>query len=830
MAHSVGSLTALHENVVIKPYHSFKSITLYITTCLSIALLFSPFYSGRSVTEDINTSPLAAALINSSVLQIVYISGFASSFSPILDVALDLKFGFANVDSIERICIIISLIIPSCLFLLLRGSTILPHIYWNIRSAQLIVKATACASVMNKLFPTNFPMRITLPILTLYAFNFIFRGFATANNNYSWAVFAYLACHYLVIILYISVMLAGFRVLFKKQVKSTFESESIGPSEYMASLYGLIPMIYGICGISIANATGLTDLNRADETILVTFQLIDIIFTVLLGYLPNQIARKANQSMNCKLLDLKRTFVRYVSHEIRSPLNVVDAGLDVLTKELSGQFDSEDVLETIKDISDSAAMAISILNDLLNYEHIDAGTFKLELEEIPVTQVFGGHNNVDHLQMLAKSRAVELQIHNMQSTRIKSENQDSPHYQDLESPPPHLHTSFERTSSFSRESFVNIDIYRLSQVIRNLVTNAIKFCPREEGLVVVTIKADMDVKDVSTVPLAHAKLVGILRVEVKDNGAGIAPENLSKVFGEFSQVEKNKLQGGGGSGLGLWISRRIIQLHGGTLNFTSEGIGKGCTFYFCLPVYETQDHESNPEFEKLIPSNFGYLMSSSAKVEPADLSANSSYSMHRNTWSKHSSAIGPDTAVPGLYSQNTASGSTRTSNTVSTVALRGGSYDNAEAVQLRDVEHTGRGDAPPLQLKILIVDDSALNRKFTDKIILTEPQAIPNPILIHADDGDIAVDLIRASIEEKAPFHLVLMDSVMTNMHGPKAVKILRTEYNYTGIVIGVTGNALPDDINSFIRQGVDHVLTKPLKRQRLLDLMRSEGLISGGM
>lgn len=832
---TMGCWTTVYEDL--KPYfQSTNKLTILGTMCLFIVLIFSPFYSAITF-QDISSSPLSTALKNSSVLQIVYISGFASSFTTILDVILDYKLGVSNmnVDSIERTCIILSLIIPSCLYLSLRGSDILPYIYWNIRNTQFLMKATSCASIMHKLFPNNFPMHITLPILILYSCDLIFQGFITANDTYTWALYACLTCRYVTIILYIVVMFVWLCFLYNKQLKSKFGNECIGSSEYMASLYASLPMLYGICDFSITYLTGINNWNNADENILVIFQLLDILFTVLLfGNLPNQISRKMTQVLNCKLLDLKRTFVRYVSHEIRSPLNVVDAGLDVLTKELStNQNISEDALETIKDISDSAAIAISILNDLLNYENIDAGTFKLELEEIPVGDVFVGHNSMDHLQMLAKARTVELQIHNLPSTR--STNIDrSKTYENLENVFP-VNENISRTPSFSRDSFVNIDSYRLNQVIRNLVTNAIKFCPRgEQGLVRVTIHTCLDTKHVSSVPLQYANLVGSLRVEVKDNGAGIASQNLSKVFGEFSQVDKNKLQDGRGSGLGLWISRRIIQLHGGILNFTSEGVGKGCTFYLCLPIYEPLDqnqvHESNhvSESQKLIPVNFGYLLSH--KVEPDD---STSFSQRRSLRSGHSAAtIAPDVISICLQSNDTSSDNLLL-NSSHTVVVKNDISDSVSGLgigcQLRDVEETGRGEIPLTfhRLKILIVDDSALNRKFTHKIITTEPGAIPNPILVHADDGDIAVELVRTSMEQREPFHLVLMDSVMNNMHGPKAVRILRTEYNYTGIIIGVTGNALPDDINSFIRQGVDHVLTKPLKRKKLLDVMKSEGLIS---
>mmetsp|Transcript_1280 Transcript_1280/g.2111 ORF Transcript_1280/g.2111 Transcript_1280/m.2111 type:complete len:1146 (-) Transcript_1280:162-3599(-) len=83
---------------------------------------------------------------------------------------------------------------------------------------------------------------------------------------------------------------------------------------------------------------------------------------------------------------------------------------------------------------------------------------------------------------------------------------------------------------------------------------------------------------------------GILRVEVKDSGAGISKENLPKLFGQYVQFDPNILQSGGGSGLGLWLSKAIVELHGGRIGATSDGEGCGTTFYFELPY---GDHSSS---------------------------------------------------------------------------------------------------------------------------------------------------------------------------------------------------------------------------------------------
>jgi hypothetical protein len=82
------------------------------------------------------------------------------------------------------------------------------------------------------------------------------------------------------------------------------------------------------------------------------------------------------------------------------------------------------------------------------------------------------------------------------------------------------------------------------------------------------------------------QLCGVLVCSVSDTGYGISAENIGNLFKEGMQINVNKLQAGGGSGLGLWISRGIVELHGGTLTATSEGEGKGCTFEVRLPVYK----------------------------------------------------------------------------------------------------------------------------------------------------------------------------------------------------------------------------------------------------
>ncbi|HUF76085.1 MAG TPA: ATP-binding protein, partial [Longimicrobiales bacterium] len=114
---------------------------------------------------------------------------------------------------------------------------------------------------------------------------------------------------------------------------------------------------------------------------------------------------------------------------------------------------------------------------------------------------------------------------------------------------------------------IRTDVTRLSQVVLNLLSNAVKFT--EHGSV--TLRA---------APVADASHV---RVEVEDTGIGIAEEDLETIFDEFTQADQSATRQHGGTGLGLTISRKLIELMGGELGVVSE-LGRGSTFHIELPV------------------------------------------------------------------------------------------------------------------------------------------------------------------------------------------------------------------------------------------------------
>eukprot|EP01036_Dinobryon_divergens_P062061 gene62061-biopygen42098 len=115
--------------------------------------------------------------------------------------------------------------------------------------------------------------------------------------------------------------------------------------------------------------------------------------------------------------------------------------------------------------------------------------------------------------------------------------------------------------------------------------------------------------------------VGFFRVAVTDSGVGLTEDEQRNIFGEFTQFNKNELQSGGGSGLGLWISRHIVQMHKGFMGVTSAGRGHGSTFFFELPVFGPGYSPPQPTAQATTQSQEQHPKQQLPRPKPANLEA-----------------------------------------------------------------------------------------------------------------------------------------------------------------------------------------------------------------
>jgi signal transduction histidine kinase len=228
---------------------------------------------------------------------------------------------------------------------------------------------------------------------------------------------------------------------------------------------------------------------------------------------------------------LKSAFLANMSHELRTPLNSILGFADVILEGLDGPL-TENMDNDLRLIQKNGQHLLHLINDVLDMAKIESGRMNLHPEKFRLHDVL---EEVTHItSTLASDRGTAMII--------------------------------EESSDWDLE--IVADNTRLRQVMINLVNNAIKFT--ENG----TIR-------MSTKLLEGARAL----ITVQDTGIGIPPDKLESVFQEFTQVDSSTTRKAGGTGLGLPISRRLVELHGGHLWAESSGVdGEGTTFLVELPI------------------------------------------------------------------------------------------------------------------------------------------------------------------------------------------------------------------------------------------------------
>ena len=259
-----------------------------------------------------------------------------------------------------------------------------------------------------------------------------------------------------------------------------------------------------------------------------------------------EIAYKLLEQANISLLDaqveavraneFKTRFMTNLSHELRTPLSAIINLSFILTKGRYGEVTLEQQ-DYLMRIHDSGNLLLQIVNDLLDLAKIEAG--QMEIFREPVDLVAIAANVITTVSGLITDKPLELR-------------------QEIQPNLPKIYG----------------DGTRLRQVLLNLLGNAIKFT--EKGHVTLRIVQDNDTR---------------IKVSVIDTGIGIKPEDLDKIFEEFKQSQEAFASSQVGTGLGLPISRKFVELHGGRLWGESE-YGQGSAFHFTLPVHSSPAPET----------------------------------------------------------------------------------------------------------------------------------------------------------------------------------------------------------------------------------------------
>ena len=246
---------------------------------------------------------------------------------------------------------------------------------------------------------------------------------------------------------------------------------------------------------------------------------------------------------------LKDEFLAVLSHELRTPLNAIVGYARLLRGNV---LTGEKAARGLETLDRNAAALTQIVEDVLDISRIVSGKIRLDVQPVELSLVV--HNAIATVQPAADARGVRLQ-----------------------------------TIVDPRVGPVSGDPDRLQQVVWNLLSNAVKFTPKN-GRVQVRVE----------------RVNSHIEIVVSDTGIGIRPDFLPFVFERFRQADAGTTRKTGGLGLGLSIVRHIVEMHGGTVNVSSDGEGQGSTFRVRLPlmivhregIREIREH---PRAERLVP-------------------------------------------------------------------------------------------------------------------------------------------------------------------------------------------------------------------------------------
>lgn len=869
---------------------SHPSNCIFMIGVLFSILSFMPlFFSEKSLT-NLSSHSISKAIQQSQSVKLCQLFFLISSLPVLVDCILEFVFGNtrSSLAFKERTIISLGLATPNILYCI---STKSPYSVYLFQSSQYTMLIMLCSSILS-IISKNIKARCWIALILVAQLSFALSLVMSIITN----AFPVINVSSIVstVLLYFSIGISSILVAvwvfeitndlnYRKLQNYNFE-KSVGITYGFVLICQLSTLLIGQKFYNISTWT------KSTEEYIVFIYLTNSFFIIILSILQGRFSRSAQMHAQ-DIIALKRTFVRYISHEIRSPIGVLHAGLELLSKDVNIQLVTQDFAALLNDLCATSQDAVDLLDNLLDYESIDAETFSLNLQNVEVFGIFRG--KLDSLRIIARAHELILEIIDpyglIREVPIESQLSEE-----------RLNPGGNVLSSMFNQTHLKVDIPKLcNQVIRNSVSSAAKSCTAKAGKITIAVTVSQDyeaflkAKRVSEgfircqLPVKHtiADIAGFLRVEVQDTGSGVVNNRFSEVFVDFSRFNGNDLHGGG-FGIGLWICRKIISLHGGVIDVNLIE-GQGSRFSFMLPIFRNNasdvvislnerieagssgrisrdvellrtrsqscDSTAEARAKRSFACSWGMRMPCGIKSKVSDDNIANDSSSSISDHVERGVLSNKSKSVTSTLSRNKISPAPKLLTSQERAQIQSivqvlpkdlyppslqegnvdfGNFEGSEIVTpsesitlVKEPKYHGLSRIPSFEdhpssrirvIRILIVDDSTINRKVLRKSIQAEMPGF-QAIVSECVDGQDAIDLFESAPHDGHALDCILLDNIMTHMHGPETVRLLRRKYNYSGLILGVTGNVIASDVEEFKSSGVDNVFIKPLVMSNLI-------------